>query len=204
MSLQRSSQLLRPLCRSCACSSTFLLPSPTTSAAGAILTKHSATRHFTVSAPHQGKYVQTSPAAEAKSSGYGKALAPQITLEEWLKNYREVKAKLETSYKQMYTSAQVREMIDPSITPKIFLEIGRRLIDQAYHSKAVADSLKNIWKGHPCRIYEVAFAIHNSGPGVPYQHVLHWAMKATSDAGLVETLGVIVSAQIKRKGAMLP
>ncbi|RAO70623.1 uncharacterized protein BHQ10_006635 [Talaromyces amestolkiae] len=203
MSLQQSSQLLRPLCRSCARSPSFLLPSPTRSVT-TISTNRSATRPYTISASRQGKYIQTSPAAEKKSSGYGKILGPQIPYEEWLKNYREVKAKLEMSYMQMCASAHVREMIDPSITPKIFLEIGRRLIDQAYHSKAIADSLKNIWKGHPCRIYEVAFAIRNSGPGLPYQHVLHWTMKATSDAGLVETLGVIVSAQIKKKGAMLP
>lgn len=108
------------------------------------------------------------------------------------------------SYMRLYTLARNNNALDSNITPKMFLEIGRRLIDQAYNSRASADALKNIWKGHPGRVYEIAYAIRVHGPGQAHGHVFQWAMKATGEAGLVQALGIAVAAQIKTKGAMLP
>lgn len=90
---------------------------------------------------------------------------------------------------------EIQDVLDPKITPKIFLEIGRRLIDQAYNAPPTADALKSVWKGDVARVYEVAYAIYSNGPWE--RQVLAWATEATADAGLVHTLGLAVGSQMK-------
>lgn len=106
----------------------------------------------------------------------------------------------------MYNIGQMQEVLDPKIKPKIFLEIGRRLLDQAYNVSPDpnADALKSIWKGDPARVYEVAHSIYQ---GAPWDaHVVRWTTHATSDAGLVHTLALRVAHQINQygQGAHLP
>jgi hypothetical protein len=90
-------------------------------------------------------------------------------------------------------------MIESKFTPKLFLEIGRRLVDQAYNVSPSADALKSIWKGDPAMVYQVANAIWLTGPWET--QVLTWAETATSEAGFVFALARKVRRQVlQRRG----
>lgn len=196
MSLQRLSQSLRPLCWSCAHCPSLLVPSPT------ITASHPAARHYTASASHQRKFIRESPAARKVNSGYGKILPQGIPEAVWWENYRKVKDSFENSYMQFYSDGQKTGLLDSTITPKVFLQIGRGLIDQVYNVDASADALKSIWKGDPGRVFEVAHTIWTKAPWET--HLYRWALVATRDAGLIHTLGLEVISQIKKFGANLP
>ncbi|EEA23045.1 conserved hypothetical protein [Talaromyces marneffei ATCC 18224] len=197
MSLQRSSQLGWPLCRSCA----LLLPSRTISAT-TIIADRSATRHYTASASHQRGFIRKSPAAKNVNKGYGRILNNTVPTEQWQKNYHEVKTRFEKNYKSIYSMVQSSDLIAGKITPKVFLEIGRRLVDQAYNSRPTADALKSIWKGDPATVHEIGRAIWLSGPWEG--QVSAWARVATADAGFPWALCQEVTFQIQRMGIHAP
>lgn len=102
----------------------------------------------------------------------------------------------------MHADARTADMIDPKTSPKIFLEIGRRLIHHAYSSPATAQSVKAIWAGDPGRVHEVAHAIWMTGPWE--QQIISWSLRATSDAGHVWSMVRMIHQQIEKHGANLP
>ncbi|EED15021.1 conserved hypothetical protein [Talaromyces stipitatus ATCC 10500] len=191
MSLHRSSQILRPLCQSCA-RRPSLLPSSTIPTTTNIIRTPATTRNYTATSNYQAKRPLRSPAAKSLNRTYGKEFSV-VEPEEWWAEHDGVKKRFEKNYATIYADNR---------RAKVFREIGRRLIHAAYNSPATAESLKPIWAGDPARVLDVALAIFSSAPWET--HVVRWSVAATSEAGVVWSMIQFVHSQIKKHGTNLP